>query len=304
MATDRLPWLKFNTTDWRGDAKLRACSAAAQGVWINMLALMHESTPYGHLPVNPSDNPALLALQLGMRESDVMAGIQELEQHGVLSRTDDGAIFSRRMVRDAERAERNRVNGKSGGNPKLSPTDSVKPSDKASVKPSDKPAGARSRSGLSVSSSNTEGVVQPPIIDPSSLTISRGQAKASVGGLTAAWNLIAASHPPLAPVADDASTSRVSTALAMHPSIDWWANVFARVTKSDYCMGRKNAPPFTFWTVLDKADKIATGGYDNWAEKPADGAINGKPAPTPEEMTAEHRRRFPNVRDLIAQGKL
>jgi uncharacterized protein YdaU (DUF1376 family) len=109
---------------------------------------------------------------------------------------------------------------------------------------------------------------RPPIVDPSSLVISHGQAKATVEGLIGAWNNVAAAHPPLVEVKHGSSPSRVTMALAMRPDINWWADVFAKLTKSDYCMGRKQAPAFTFWKALDKAEKIATGDYDNWAEKP------------------------------------
>jgi hypothetical protein len=47
----------------------------------------------------------------------------------VFSRDADGTIYSRRMRRDAERAEEDKKNGKKGGNPKLK--DGVNPPDKA-----------------------------------------------------------------------------------------------------------------------------------------------------------------------------
>jgi replicative DNA helicase len=47
--TSAHPWLKFYPRDWRGDQALRAVSIAARGLWIEMLCVMHEASPYGHL---------------------------------------------------------------------------------------------------------------------------------------------------------------------------------------------------------------------------------------------------------------
>ena len=43
------PWMKFYTADWRSDPALRMCSMAARGLWVEMICLMHEATPYGQL---------------------------------------------------------------------------------------------------------------------------------------------------------------------------------------------------------------------------------------------------------------
>ena len=113
------PWLKFFPTDWRADPALRMCSLAARGLWIEMLCLMHEARPHGSLLVNGKPvTAAQLAISsaAGSRRSRVLA---ELEEAGVFSRDADGALYSRRMRRDEERAAVNRVNGRAGGNPSL-----------------------------------------------------------------------------------------------------------------------------------------------------------------------------------------
>lgn len=114
------PWLRFYGADWRGDANLRAVGYAARGLWMDMLTLMHEASPYGHLVVNgqPLD-AARLAARLGGSAKEVQALLDRLEVEGVFSRNQDGVIFSRRMQRDADKAERDRLNGKAGGNPHL-----------------------------------------------------------------------------------------------------------------------------------------------------------------------------------------
>lgn len=85
-----------------------------------MLALMHEAVPYGHLlisGISPTD--AQLAVLAGAPSDQIPALLGELEAAGVFSRTRSGAIYSRRMTRDLKKAEKNRKNGKLGGNPSL-----------------------------------------------------------------------------------------------------------------------------------------------------------------------------------------
>lgn len=120
------PWLKFYPSDWRSDPALRMCSIGARGLWMEMLCVMHENG--GELSVN---GKGLSLKQLATLAGcpDVDALIEELEDAGVFSRRDDGTIYSRRMIRDAEKAEQDKANGRKGGNPDLKPV--VNPQDKA-----------------------------------------------------------------------------------------------------------------------------------------------------------------------------
>jgi hypothetical protein len=114
------PWFKFFPTDWRSDPKLRMCSIAARGLWIEMIALMHEAIPYGHMVVSgisPTDTQ--LAVLTGAPSEQIPELIGELEQAGVFSRTKEGVIYSRKMTRVAKKAAVARKNGKNGGNPSL-----------------------------------------------------------------------------------------------------------------------------------------------------------------------------------------
>lgn len=111
------PWLKFYPTDWRADPALRMCSLAARGLWMEMLCIMHEASPYGSLRVNgrPVTERQLSSLAGG----EVGDLLTELEDAGVFSREADGTIFSRRMQRDAEKTAKDKANGRKGGNPAL-----------------------------------------------------------------------------------------------------------------------------------------------------------------------------------------
>lgn len=120
MSVRERPWMKFYPSDWRAEPRLRNCGLAARGLWMEMLALMHESGRYGYLLVNgkaPSDRQ--LAIQAGATIDEVSAALAELESEGVFSRDRHGTIYSRRMIRDEKKAIHAQKNGKKGGNPNL-----------------------------------------------------------------------------------------------------------------------------------------------------------------------------------------
>jgi hypothetical protein len=119
--TEAVQWIKWRFDKWRGDLGLRTCGLAARGLWIELLAVIHESEKYGHLLVKGRQPSAKqIASMVGMTtEREVVALLTELEEAGVFSRTEDGAIYSRRMVRDNVAREKGKVNGAKGGNPNL-----------------------------------------------------------------------------------------------------------------------------------------------------------------------------------------
>lgn len=122
MSDKKRPWMKWYPADWRADPKLRMCSLAARGLWADLIALMHEAEPYGHLLINgKAPTSAQLANLVGCGGSkEVDRLLAELSDADVFSRNEAGTIYSRRMVRDREKEDRDRLNGKGGGNPKIS----------------------------------------------------------------------------------------------------------------------------------------------------------------------------------------
>lgn len=176
------PWMKFYPQDWRADEKLRLCSLAARGMWIEMLALMHRSERYGHLLIGghvPTD--AQLAVQVGSSTPEVSEMIGQLEAAGVFSRAVGGAIYSRRMTRDEKKAKTARLNGKRGGNPKLRKQKENGASDKGQDKASDngglKPQKPEAR--YQSSDTNVSGVPPP---DPVKELFDRGVALLMAAG--------------------------------------------------------------------------------------------------------------------------
>jgi hypothetical protein len=105
------------------------CSAAARGVWIEMICLMHEATPYGHLLIHgQSPNEAQLAALTGIPSAELPDMIAELERMGVFSRSKEGVIYSRKLVRMASTSAKARKNGKLGGSPSLRKQSEIQPS--------------------------------------------------------------------------------------------------------------------------------------------------------------------------------
>ena len=102
----RKPWIKFYPSDWRADQALRVCSIGARGLWLEMLCVMHEADPYGHLVVNGGPvTEAQLAMLTGVAQVELDALLTELETAGVFSRTRAGVIYSRRLTRDERRSK-------------------------------------------------------------------------------------------------------------------------------------------------------------------------------------------------------
>jgi hypothetical protein len=82
---------------------------------MEMLALMHEADPYGHLLINgrpPTDTQ--LAIQAGAPEVQIPALLVELESAGVFSKTRTGVVYSRRMTREQKRRLDGEISAVSG----------------------------------------------------------------------------------------------------------------------------------------------------------------------------------------------
>lgn len=110
------PWGKFFWNDYESDPCLRACSLAAQGLWMRMLCLAAKATPVGHVKIGGEPCTVQdLARLVGESDETVTALLGELERRGVYSRSRNGTIYNRRMVGDAKRSETNSQNGKKGG---------------------------------------------------------------------------------------------------------------------------------------------------------------------------------------------
>lgn len=140
--------MKFYPSDWRAEASLRLCSIGARGLWMEMLALMHDSDGFLLVNGNAMTSKQLSALS-GCGLADVETLLSELSEAGVFSVDESGVIFSRRMRRDIAKAETDKANGRLGGSPILKPT--VNNADIGGDNPPDKAQKPEARSQISSS---------------------------------------------------------------------------------------------------------------------------------------------------------
>lgn len=114
-----LPWFKFFPRDWLGDVALSTLGFEAQGLWFRMICFMDSGTPRGHLIVG--GKPLLTGIEMarafGGTPERIDYLLKELERANVFSRTQEGVILCRRMVRDTNQFQMRQSNGKRGGNP-------------------------------------------------------------------------------------------------------------------------------------------------------------------------------------------
>lgn len=97
----KLPSFQFYPGDWLKDPNLRRCSLAARGVWMDMMCLMWECEERGVLATAGrawSDDD--IAQAVGGDRTSLLSCIKELIDKGVASRTNSGAVYCRRVVRD------------------------------------------------------------------------------------------------------------------------------------------------------------------------------------------------------------
>jgi len=148
------PSFQFYPSDWLRDTALRTCSTGARGLWMDMICFMHEGNPYGYLKVG---NKVILSKDLARMVGEdlvlVEQWLDELKEAGVYD-IDDGAICSRRMIRDENLRKIRAEGGKLGGNPKLKDNNK----DNLEVKQKTTPSSTSSSSSTSTKDITPEGV--------------------------------------------------------------------------------------------------------------------------------------------------
>jgi hypothetical protein len=116
----KLPALHFYPGDWKKDLGVQALEFFDRHVWFEMLLLMHDSEERGVLLVNgkPPSEEALARL-IGLDKQTLSKALANIKDNGVCGMREDGAYFSRRMVRDEDIRQKRIKAGSSGGNPAL-----------------------------------------------------------------------------------------------------------------------------------------------------------------------------------------
>ena len=119
----RYPWFRFFPSDWQANPKLAMCSVAARGLWLEMLCIMHQAKPYGHLIIAgkvPTNEQLSSFARIPIDELQKL--LLELSENEVFSKKKSGVIYSRKLVSMAETSRKHQKNGAKGGNPKLGKT--------------------------------------------------------------------------------------------------------------------------------------------------------------------------------------
>lgn len=153
------------------------------------MCIAHESEEYGVLSINgKAMTTHHISRMVGESPAAVARLLVELEDAGVFSRDEKGAIFSRRMVKDEIIRNVRAEAGRLGGNPNL-----LKQKDKQADNQNTTPSSLSSSSNLSEDKSS--GVETPKITDPDEIIFSFGlpllvtagtpekQARSFLGGL-------------------------------------------------------------------------------------------------------------------------
>lgn len=116
MAKDKIP-MPFFTRDWLSCAEVKVLPPDVRGLWFDMICYMWESVERGVM-VKPNHQPYTkdeITLMIGRDCSGSYAWFDTLIGNGVCAVREDGAIYSRRMVKDQIIRDKRREAGKKGG---------------------------------------------------------------------------------------------------------------------------------------------------------------------------------------------
>jgi hypothetical protein len=108
----------FYPGDWQKDPNLRRATRSEKGLLMDLLCLMFESKERGVLATGGvpwADEEIVYAV--GGDPSATLIELTSLVRKGVLSRRNDGALFSRRLVREEEIRQVRSEAGSLGGRP-------------------------------------------------------------------------------------------------------------------------------------------------------------------------------------------
>ncbi|KAA3702387.1 hypothetical protein F3F94_21030, partial [Bacteroides salyersiae] len=109
--------MPFFTGDWIRCPELRVLPPDVRGLWMDMLCYMWESVERGVM-VMPNGQPCTkedVVRIIGTDSSGSTDWLNVLIENKVCEVREDGAIYSRRMVKDNLISEKRRLAGKKGG---------------------------------------------------------------------------------------------------------------------------------------------------------------------------------------------
>jgi hypothetical protein len=144
------PGFWFFTGDWLKDPELRFCSIFARGLLVDLLCICFEAKHQGRFcrpDGSPRSDEEIVAAVSGGDLQAKLQALRELESSGVLSRGEDGVLYSRRMVRLANlQANRKQSGSKGGSKTQAKVKQTIKQSGEQTIKQNDKQNGGVSDS--------------------------------------------------------------------------------------------------------------------------------------------------------------
>ena len=246
----KLPAFQFYPGDWLRDPGIRACSLAARGLWIEMLCLMHQAEPYGHLKAGSMIvSPEMLSRMVGANLKQIETTLEELEKVGVFSKSVEGIIYSRRMVKDEAIRRMRSQCGKLGGNPKLKDNQKDNPCDKHDVNPPIENLGKQNLTPSVSSSCSNINTFQNPSDSGEACQTFYEAYNANRGCL------------PEAKKRTIKRNLRIRKRLAENPDMVYWIEVIKKLAASE--QARKWASLDWIIANEDNHVKAIEGNYDN-----------------------------------------
>lgn len=140
MAKKKVKLMPFDTSDWLRCPELKVLPPDLRGLWMDMLCYMWESVERGVM-VKPNGTiytQEEIVRMLGRDAEGSDTWLDRLIIGGVCGVRDDGAIYSRRMVKDAKISQKRREAGLKGGSTTKIKVFERKPPE-SPVKPSKEP---------------------------------------------------------------------------------------------------------------------------------------------------------------------
>jgi len=116
-----LPAMPFYVGDWLKCPEVRALPLDCKSLWFDLICYMWESTERGVM-VKPNGKPYTdneIVRMVGLDNNHTGGWLRVLIDNEICSRRADGAIYSRRMVKDEKIRQIRKETGKKGGNPRL-----------------------------------------------------------------------------------------------------------------------------------------------------------------------------------------
>lgn len=112
------PAFQFYPGDWLKDTALRCCSPAARGVWMDLICMMYEAPRRGVLRVKNGEKFCKISLKTLANSISgcTVKMIEELIANGVVRvARKDGALYSKRLIRDELHRRHRADSGQKGG---------------------------------------------------------------------------------------------------------------------------------------------------------------------------------------------